>query len=130
MVQGGCASAAPATLRQPGNRLVGVLHGCLNNTRVQVRLRTTAGMFGTGLVIDLGIVTIPIGIAVDVAAVGVIAVGVVLAGDGPINLGNNLNTMFAKKTSRRGPKQRASDVPSWARGYKKNPGESTEDAIK
>jgi hypothetical protein len=38
--------------------------------------------------------------------------------------------MFAKKTSGQSGKERASDLPSWSQGARKQPGESTEDAIK
>jgi RHS repeat-associated protein len=89
-----------------------------------------AGMFGGGLVLDLGVITIPLGLATDVAAVGVMAGGIGLAGHGASNLGEDLNTMFAKKTSRRTGKERASDMPSWAHGASKRPGESADDAVK
>lgn len=76
--------------------------------------------------------TIPLGVATDLAAIGVMAGGVGIAGDGASRLGDDLNTMFAKKTSRRTGKERASDMPSWARqvGARKLPGESTDDAVK
>jgi hypothetical protein len=76
-----------------------VLHVAIDVLEISVGVELLLlgiGMFGTGLVVDLGVVTIPIGAAVDVAAVGVIIGGGALAGHGAVNLGKDLHTMFAE----------------------------------
>lgn len=88
-----------------------------------------AGLTGGGLVLDLTGVGAIIGIPASAVGVAAIAGGVGLVGHGGLGAIDDVNRMLSKKTTRGSGKDRATDVPSWAKGSRKYADETPDQAV-